>query len=149
MDATLQALGGILLKAIPTIVLLVIVHFYLKWIFFGPLREVLNKRRAATQGTREAAEALLAKADEQTKSLESKLRLAREEMYQEQEESRRRWVGEQTQRMDEARRQARELVHQSKLQLESETAAAKRDLAATADSLADQIARSLLERRRV
>jgi F-type H+-transporting ATPase subunit b len=149
MDATLQALGGILLKAIPTIVLLVIVHFYLKWIFFGPLREVLNKRRAATQGTREAAEALLAKADEQTKSLEAKLRLAREEMYQEQEESRRRWVGEQTQRMDEARRQARELVHQSKLQLESETAAAKRDLAATADSLADQIARSLLERRRV
>jgi len=149
MEATLQALGGILLKAIPTIVLLVIVHLYLKWIFFGPLREVLNKRRAATQGTREAAEALLAKADEQTKSLEAKLRLASEEMYQEQEESRRRWVGEQTQRMEEARQQAREAVHQSKLQLESETAAAKRDLAATADSLADQIARSLLERRRV
>jgi F-type H+-transporting ATPase subunit b len=149
MEATLQALGGILLRAIPTVVLLLIVHFYLKWMFFRPLREVLAKRRAATQGMRESAEALLAKADEQTKSIEAKLRAVREEIYQEQEESRRSWVSEQTQRLEEARRQARELVHQSKLELENETAAAKRDLAATADSLADQIARSLLERRRV
>ena len=149
MEATLQALGGILLKAIPTVVLLLIVHFYLKWMFFRPLREVLAKRRAATQGMRESAEALLAKADEQTKSIEAKLRATREEIYQEQEESRRRWVSEQTQHLEEARQQARELVHQSKVQLENETAAAKRDLAATADSLADQIARSLLERRMV
>jgi F-type H+-transporting ATPase subunit b len=149
MEATLQALGGILLRAIPTVVLLLIVHFYLKWMFFRPLREVLAKRRAATQGMRESAEALLAKADGQTKSIEAELRATREEMYQEQEESRRRWVAEQTQHLEEARQQARELVHQSKVQLENETAAAKRDLAATADSLADQIARSLLERRRV
>jgi F-type H+-transporting ATPase subunit b len=149
MEATLQALGGILLRAIPTVVLLLIVHFYLKWMFFRPLREVLAKRRAATQGMRESAEALLAKADGQTKSIEAELRATREEMYQEQEESRRRWVAEQTQHLEEARQQARELVHQSKVQLENETAAAKRDLAATADSLADQIARSLLERRMV
>jgi F-type H+-transporting ATPase subunit b len=149
MDAILQALGGILLKAIPSAILLLIVHFYLKRMFFGPLREVLAKRRAATQGMREAAAALLARADEQTKSIEAKLRTVREEIYREQEESRRRWVGEQTQRLEEARRQARELVHQSKLQLENEPAAAKRDLAATADSLADQIARSLLARRSV
>ena len=149
MDATLQQLGGLLLKAVPTIVLLLIVHFYLKWMFFRPLREVLAKRRAATQGMRESAEALLAKADEQTKSIEANLRATREEIYQEQEESRRRWLAEQTQHLEEARQQARELVHQSKVQLENETAAAKRDLAATADSLADQIARSLLERRMV
>ena len=149
MEATLQALGGILLRAIPTVVLLLIVHFYLKWMFFRPLREVLAKRRAATQGMRESAEALLARADEQTKSIEAELRATREEIYQEQEESRRRWLAEQTQHLEEARQQARELVHQSKVQLENETAAAKRDLAATADSLADQIARSLLERRMV
>ena len=149
MEATLQALGGILLRAIPTVVLLLIVHFYLKWMFFRPLREVLAKRRAATQGMRESAEALLARADEQTKSIEAELRATREEIYQEQEESRRRWVNEQTQHLEEARQQSRELIHQSKVQLENETAAAKRDLAATADSLADQIARSLLERRMV
>jgi F-type H+-transporting ATPase subunit b len=148
MDTTLQALGGILLKAIPTLVLLLIVHFYLKSMFFGPLREVLAKRRAATQGMRESAESLLAKAEEQTKSIEGQLRIAREEIYKEQEEFRRRWVTEQTQRLEDVRHQAHELIHQSKLQLNEETEAAKRDLAATADSLADQIARSLLERRR-
>lgn len=149
MDATLQALAGILLKAVPTLVLLIVVHFYLKWMFFRPLGEVLAKRRAATEGMRQSAEALLKKAEEQAQSIEAKLVTAREEIYQEQEESRRRWVGEQVQRLDDARRQARELIHQSKLELEGEAAIARRELAATADTLADQIARSLLERRRV
>ncbi len=147
MEATLQALAGILLKAIPTVVLLLVVHFYLKWMFFRPLGAVLAKRRAATEGVQQAAQALLAKANEQANSIEAQLRAAREEIYQEQEESRRRWITDQTQRLEEARHQTRELIHQSKLQLETETAAAKRELAATADSLADQIARSLLERR--
>lgn len=149
MDATLQALGGLLLKAVPTIILLLIVHFYLKWMFFGPLRQVLAERRAATAGMQEAAAALLAKADEQTRSIEDQLRAAREEIYQEQEESRRRWITEQTQRLEQARQQARELIHQSKVELDGEAERAKRELAATADSLADRIVNSLLERRTV
>jgi hypothetical protein len=44
-------------------------------------------------------------------------------------------------------RWARDLVHRSKLQLESEIAAAKRDAATAADSLAEQIENSLIERR--
>lgn len=147
MDTTLQALAGILLKAVPTLVLLIVVHFYLKWMFFRPLGDVLAKRRAATEGMRESAQALLAKADQQTKAIEAKLRDAREQIYQEQEESRRRWVGEQGQRLEAARHQTRDLIHQAKLQLEGETEAARRELAATADALADQIARTLLERK--
>ena len=59
MDSTLQQLGGILLKAIPTVVLLLIVHFYLKWMFFRPLEKVLAERKQATAGTRERADQLL------------------------------------------------------------------------------------------
>jgi F-type H+-transporting ATPase subunit b len=149
MEATLQALGGLLLKAIPTLVLLLLVHFYLKWMFFRPLGNVLAQRRASTEGLREAAEATLKKASELTASIETQLRQAREQIYQEQDEARRRWTGEQAARLEEARRQARELVHQSKVQLEAETAAVKRDLAATTDALAEQIARALLERKAV
>ena len=90
MDATLHDLGGILLKAIPTLFLLLIVHLYLKWMFFGPMREVLDKRRASTEGARKSAEALLAKASEKAATLEAALRKARDEIYQEQEEARRR-----------------------------------------------------------
>ncbi len=130
MDATLHDLGGILLKAIPTLILLLIVHLYLKRMFFGPMRDVLAKRREATEGAIKSAEMLLAKASEKAEAIEVSLRKAREEIYQEQEE---------------ARRSSRDLIHQAKQQLDAETAAAKRDLTATTAALADQIAQSLME----
>jgi F-type H+-transporting ATPase subunit b len=149
MESTLQQLGGILLKAIPTVCLLLIVFVYLKWMFFRPLEKILAERRQATEGTRERAEALLAKANETADLIDAKLRKAREEIYQEQDEARRRWIVEQTAQLEEARRSSRELIHQARQQLEGETAAAKIELAATAQVLADQIARSLLERKTV
>jgi len=147
MDQTLHALGGILLKAVPTIVLLLIIHFYLKFMFFRPLRDVLAKRRASIEGARETAEALDKRTEERTAALEADLRKARDEIYQEQEEMRRRAIDDQTASLEQARNQARELIHQARQQLEAETAAAKRDIAASVDVLAEQIARSLLERR--
>lgn len=147
MDQTLRDLGGLLLKAVPTVFFLLIVHFYLKWMFFRPLGEVLAKRREATDGARESAKAILKKASDQTSAIEAALRKAHDEIYQEQEETRRRWIGEQTARLEEARQKSRALIHQARQDLEAETAAAQRQLAATADTLADQIARSLLARK--
>ena len=148
MESTLQGLGQLLLKAVPTIFLLLVVHFYLKWMFFRPMADVLAKRRAATDGVRESADAMRAKGAEQTKSIEEQLRQAREAIYQEQEEARRRWTGEQGAQLDEARKQAHGLIHQSKQQLDGEATEAKSQLAGTADTLADQIANALLERTR-
>jgi len=147
MDSTLQQLGGILLKAIPTVVLLLIVHLYLKWMFFRPLEKVLAERKQATAGTRERADQLLAKAGETQAAIEGALRKAREEIYQEQEEARRRWASEQSAHLEQARHSAHELIHQAKTELDTEITAAKRELAATTDSLAEQIARTLLERK--
>jgi len=147
MGQTLQALGGILLQSIPTIVLLLIVHLYLKFMFFGPVQEVLEERREATEGARESAAAMLKNAAEKAASLETALRNARAGIYQENEEMRRRWIGEQSSRLEEARRQSRDMIHQASQQLEAETADAKKTLATAADSLAEDITRSLLERR--
>lgn len=147
MGQTLQALGGILLQAIPTVCLLLIVHFYLKFMFFRPVREVLEKRREATEGARESAEAMLKKAGEKTASLEAALRKARDEIYVENEELRKRWLEEQSNHLEEARKQSRELIHQAKQELDAEAATAKRDLAGMADSMADEIAQSLLGRK--
>src|ERR1700722_1511434 len=103
MESTLHDLGQLLLKAIPTLFLLVVVHLYLKRMFFRPMADVLAKRRAATDGQRESADALRAKAGEQTKSIEEQLRQAREAIYEEQEEARRRWTDEQEAHEDEPR----------------------------------------------
>jgi F0F1-type ATP synthase membrane subunit b/b' len=146
MESTLHDLGQLLLKAIPTLFLLLVVHFYLKQMFFRPMADVLAKRRAATDGLRESAEAMRAKADQQTKSIEENLRQAREAIYQEQEEARRNWTGDQAGQMEEARKDARERIHQSDQLLKAEAVAAKSQLAGTADDLADQIAQRFLER---
>jgi F-type H+-transporting ATPase subunit b len=147
MGQTLQALGGILLQAIPTICLLLIVHFYLKWMFFRPMREVLDKRREATDGARESAAAMLKQASEKAATLEAALRRARDEIYQENEELRRHWIEEQTGRLEDARRESRELIHKAKQELDAEAEVAKRSLTATAETLADEITRSLLGRK--
>lgn len=146
MESTLNALGQLLLKAVPTIFLLLVVHFYLKRMFFRPMGEVLAKRRAATEGFRESADAMRAKATEQTKAIEEQLRQAREAIYQEQEEARRQWTSEQGSQLEQARAQARELIHQSRQQLGVETSEAKSKLETYADALADQIASTVLER---
>jgi len=147
MEATLQQLGGILLKAIPTVILLLIVYAYLKWTFFRPLEKVLAERKAATEGTRQRADQLLAKAEQTQTAIEAALRKAREEVYHEQEEARRRWTSDQAAQLEKARHDSREMIHQAHTQLETEIAAAKRELAGTAESLAEQIARTLLERK--
>ena len=54
----LQALGGILLRAVPTFLLVILLHFYLKSIFFKPLENVLRKRYDATEGARKARTAV-------------------------------------------------------------------------------------------
>jgi F-type H+-transporting ATPase subunit b len=146
MESTLHALAGLLLKAVPTIFLLLVVHFYLKSMFFRPMGEVLAKRRAATEGLHEAAAATRAKAAEQTASIEAQLRQAREEIYQEQEEARRRSTTEQSNHLDQARTKARDLVRQSRDRLDAEASTARKELTATAESLADEIAGAILKR---
>jgi F-type H+-transporting ATPase subunit b len=144
MDATLQALGGILLKAIPTLLLLIVVHFYLKFMFFNPLIAVLAKRREATEGARQAAESAMAKATSRAGEIEAALRKAREGIYQDQEKARKQLVEEQTKALDETRQKSHGLVHDARLQLVSETDAAKAELATYAKALSEQIAARLL-----
>ena len=84
---------------------------------------MLEKRREATEGARESAAAMLKQASEKAGMLEAALRKARDEIYQENEETRRRWIGEQASRLEEARRESRELIHKAKQELEAEAAA--------------------------
>jgi len=76
MEEILQALGGILLRAIPTVILLILVHFYLKRMLFRPLEQTLAKRREQTDGAQEAARASLARAEEKAAMYELALKEA-------------------------------------------------------------------------
>ncbi len=143
MDRIVQALGGLLLTAVPTIILLIFVHFYLKLVFFRPLQGVLRKRREATEGAREAAQEALGRAAEKAAMYEIALKEARAEMYREQEETRRGWIEQQTVHVEEARGRAHALVQDAGHKIDSEIAEARRDLASSSQMLALQIAETL------
>jgi F-type H+-transporting ATPase subunit b len=147
MDATLQALGGIVLKAIPTLLLVLVLHFYLKRMFFAPMSRVLDERYRATEGARAAAESSLRRAAEKAAEYEAAIRNARAELYQEQEATRKKWRDEQTARVQDARQRAEQQVRQAKEQLAQEVAQARQALAAQSEMLAQQIAARVLERR--
>src|SRR5687767_5313499 len=114
MESTLAALGGILLKALPTFFLFIFLHLYLRFVFFKPLEKVLKARYDATEGARKLAEASLAKAAEKAAEYEAALRAARSELYQEQEQQRRRLQDERTAGIREARISAEAAVAKSK-----------------------------------
>jgi F-type H+-transporting ATPase subunit b len=147
MEQTIQALGGILLKAIPTIVLLLILHFYLKYQLFAPLEKVLKQRRELTEGARKAAEDSLAAAERKAQEYESKLREARAQIYKEQEEIRRRWLEDQAAQMAQARGRAETVVKDAKYAIATEVATARQNLFETSSTLADEIAAAVLARR--
>jgi F-type H+-transporting ATPase subunit b len=147
MEQTLQALGGILLNAIPTIILLAILHFYLKAVLFGPVEKTLRERGALTEGARKAAAHSLAAAEAKAQEFETKLREARAEVYRQNEEIRKRLLEDQVSQIEQARTAADTRVRQQKDALATEASAARQQLESVAGSLADQIASSLLARR--
>lgn len=144
MDETLQALGGILLRALPTFFLVVLLHFYLKYVFFRPLERVLRGRYEATEGARKLAEASLAKADAKAAEYEAALRGVRAEMYQEQDRLHRQVVQEQAEAVRAARASADAKVREAKAQIEAELNEARRTLEAQAGQLAGRIVERVL-----
>jgi F-type H+-transporting ATPase subunit b len=144
MDKILSDLGGLLIRALPTFLLVILLHFYLKYLFFKPLDRVLEARHQATEGARDAAEKTFQEASRKAAEYEAAIRAARSEIHREQEETRRKWRQQQSSALDESRRSASEMVKQARVQLADEAAAAKTALAGESDRLAGAIAESIL-----
>ena len=147
MDALLHSLGGLLLKALPTFLLFLLIHFYLKTVFFRPLEKVLHQRHDATEGARLAAESSLAKAKEKAAEYEMALKAARSEVYREIELLRQELQLERAARIRQARTDADATVRQAKAGFDAQAASLRKQLEAESDTLADQIVSSVLARR--
>ena len=147
MEETLQALGGILLKAIPTVIFLIILHFYLKAVLFGPLDRMLKQRRELTEGARKVAEDSLAAATRKAEEYEAKLRDARAVVYKQQEEIRKRWLEEQAQQVADARASSESAVKAAREALALDADVARKSLQESSKAVADQIVATVLGKR--
>jgi len=148
MDQILQQLLDLLLPlfwgALPTVLVVFFLFFFLRWAFWRPFERVLAERQAATEGARKYAETILSTASEKLHQYEEALRQARAEIYREQEAARSAALEERSRTLRETRQQAAESLRQAKLVVAGEVEEAKKELEAESQRLAEQIARTLL-----
>jgi len=144
MEETLRQLGGILLRAVPTFIIVVLLHLYLKFIFFKPLERVLRQRYDATEGARKLAEESIARASQKAAEYEAALRAARADTYKEMEQLQRKLHDDRAASVKEARAQADAAVAHAKAALSAEVETLKKNLGSQSDTLADRIASKIL-----
>lgn len=146
MDATLQALGQILLKAVPTFLLVIFLNYYLKSVFFKPFQKMLQQRYEASEGARKVAEQSLERAAAKASEYEAALRRAKGEVYENQERAHKHLHEQQESELQAARKEAEAAVSRAKADLAKDVEAAKNGLVRESEMLAQQIADSILRR---
>ncbi len=146
MDQILHQLGQLLLRAVPTFLLVIVLHFYLKSMFFNPMGKVLQERYDATEGARKLAEESTARASRKTAEYEAAMRAARAEVYQAQEQIHKQLQERETEELAKARKRSEALIQEARAALARDVEAAKTGLAKDSELLADQITEAVLRR---
>jgi F-type H+-transporting ATPase subunit b len=145
MDQTLQQLGELLLKAVPTVILLALLYALYTTIVHKPLRRVLEERRNKTEGAIEKSKADIAAAEARTSEYEQKLREARAAIFRVQEAKRQSAMQARSQAVNQARAKAQTQVQAAKADIERDRAAAQKGLQGEAAELAQEIVRRVLQ----
>ena len=147
MDATLQALAALAVKAIPTVIFFIFLTHFLKRVYFLPVAKILEERRKQTEGMKDLAQRAHEAADKKSSEFETAIQMVRAQILQENEGRRRQWADEQAQLVADARLAAERQVAAARIDINKELETAKSDVAATVDQLSSQIENALLRRR--
>lgn len=141
----LSDVGQILLRAIPTFLVVIFLFFYLRGMFFRPLEKVLAERRAATEGARKEAKTAIEVAEAKVAQYETQLRAARNEVFVKVDAERKQWTDKQAAQIATAREKAQVQVREARVQIAKDAEAARASLTAEAEALAGQIAATVLK----
>ena len=142
----IHQLGELLLEALPTIVIVLLFYFFLRWAFFQPIQKTMAERNARIEGARAEAAAVEASAKQELDSYNDALRKARAEIYAEQEMARQAALDDRAKLLKAARARAQEEVEAAKKRMAADLAAARTELERQTPALARQIASRILEK---
>ncbi len=142
----LHQLGELFLEAVPTVVIVLLFYFFLRWAFFQPIQKTMAERAARIEGARTEAAAVEASAKQDLDSYNEALRKARAEIYAEQEAARQGALDERAKRLKATRARAQEDVNAAKQRIAADLAAARTEIERQTPALAGDIARMILER---
>jgi F-type H+-transporting ATPase subunit b len=145
MTDLVHQIGELLLGAVPVALIVLLFYFILRAIFFKPLLAIMAEREARTLGAQKAAEAAQGAAADKVKQYEEALKQAHAKVYLEQEAERKKLMDERAAFLKDARAKAAAEVNAAKERVAGEFAAAKREMEASAEQLAVEIARRVLQ----
>jgi len=144
MDNTLRQVGGLLLGAIPTIVILLLLYAIYNLVVRKPLMRILEERRERTEGAVLKARADVAAAEAKTHDYEERLREARLVIFKAQEARRQQAQQARAGALAEARARAQQQIREARAAIEQDMAAARSGLQAEVERLASEIIRTIL-----
>lgn len=144
MDKILSQLGGLLLGAVPTILLLIALMLLYKFILHDKLVQVLQERRARTEGAVQKAKADLAAAEAKTAEYENRIREAKTALYHAQEARRKQLFDARAAALAEARGKTEAQVREARAAIECDVQAARAQLSGESERLAAEILRVVL-----
>jgi|SRR5208282_2823513 len=139
-------IGELFLEAVPTIVIVLLFYFFLRWAFFTPIQRAMAERDARIEGARAEAAAVESAAKQEMDSYNDALRKARAVIYAEQEASRQVALDSRAKLLKSMRARAQEDVSAAKKRIAAELAAARAQVELETPSLANEIARAILEK---
>ena len=144
MQALLRQLGELFLQAIPTVVLLLLFYWFMRWAFFKPILQAMNEREKRIQGRRQETEEIRREATQTEQTYQGKLREARSENYTAQEAQRKQLLDERAKQVNSARTAAQQRVRVAKEQIGNELKAAEQQVEGQSDALANEIVEGIL-----
>jgi F-type H+-transporting ATPase subunit b len=140
----LHQLGQLFLGAVPTIIIVLIFYFFMRWAFFTPIQKAMAERQARIEGARAEAAAVEAEAKQELDTYNEALRKARTEIYGEQEATRQAALAERAALLKAMRARTQEDVAAAKKRIAEEVASARVEIERQTPALADEIARMIL-----
>ena len=140
----LNQLGDLFLAAVPTVIIVFLFYFFMRWSFFKPMERVLAERHKRAQGARVEAEASRTAAHEKQRVYSDSLKKARSEVFAEQEVQRRRTLDDRQATINAARTAAQSALQEAKKAIAADVASARVELERSSGTLADDIAEAIL-----
>jgi len=142
----LHSLGQLFLGAVPTIIIVLLFYFFLRWAFFTPIQKAMAEREARMEGARAEAAAVEAAAKHEMDTYHEALRKARGEIYAEQEAARQVALENRAKLLKTMRTRAQEDVAAAKKRIAAELETARGQVERDAPLLAGEIVRTILEK---
>ena len=144
MDEILNQLGGLVLGAVPTMVLFILLVIAYGLLVRRPLERTLAERHARTLGAVEQAKGAIASAEAETDAYEEKLRRAKAEIFEARERKLRQWTDEREAALEQARAATQERIRAAKQGIDQSVADARTQIENSSAELSSRVLTAVL-----